>query len=140
MRIGIDGGAWLNRRGYGRFARSLLGALARRDDGDRYLLFVDPVTGRQPDLPAGFQTVTVRTRRPPALAAGATSRRSLADLWRMGRAVARERPDLLFFPSVHTFFPLLRPLPCMITIHDVIAEHHSRLIFPRRRFARPGSC
>src|SRR5258707_1246573 len=30
LRIGIDGGCWLNRRGYGRYTRSLLSALARR--------------------------------------------------------------------------------------------------------------
>lgn len=34
--IGIDGRCWLNRRGYGRYTRNLLKALARRDDEDRY--------------------------------------------------------------------------------------------------------
>ena len=135
MRIGLDGGCWLNRRGYGRFSRSLLKALARRDDGDQYVLFVDPQTAEEPDLPPSFEKVVVRTDRPPAQAASATGRRGLPDLWRMGRTVARHRLDAFFFPSVYTFFPLLRPIRTIVAIHDVIAEHHPKMVFARRRFA-----
>lgn len=133
MRIGIDGGCWLNRRGYGRYARSLLNALAVRADGDEYVLFVDPETARDPTLPASFQTVVVPTRRPPAEAASASGRRDLTDLWRMGWAVARHPPDVFFFPSVYTFFPLLRPIRSIVAIHDVIAERHPKHVFARRR-------
>ena len=133
MRIGIDGGCWLNRRGYGRYARSLLNALAVRADGDEYVLFVDPETARDPTLPASFQTVVVPTRRPPAEAASASGRRDLTDLWRMGWAVARHPPDVFFFPSVYTFFPLLRPIRSIVAIHDVIAERHPKQVFARRR-------
>ena len=135
LRVGIDGGCWLNRRGYGRYARSLLKALARQDDGIRYVLFVDPLTARELDLPPGFDTVVVPTRHPPAQAASASGRRALGDLWRMGRAVARERLDVFFFPSVYTFFPLLRPVRAVVAIHDVIAEHHPNMVFARRRLA-----
>ena len=133
MRIGIDGGCWLNRRGYGRYARSLLKALASRHDGDEYVLFVDPETARDPSLPPSFQTVVVPTRHPPAEAASASGRRDLTDLWRMGWAVARHRLDVFFVPSVYTFFPLLRPVRSIVAIHDVIAERHPRQVFARRR-------
>lgn len=135
LRIGLDGGCWLNRRGYGRYARGLLSALAWRRDGDRYLLFVDPETARAPDLPSGFERVVVPVRRPPARAASASGRRDLLDLWRMAWAVAGHRLDVFFFPSVYTFFPLLRPIRAVVAIHDVIAEHYPEMVLGRRRFA-----
>ena len=42
MRIGIDGGCWLNRRGYGRYTRGVLSALARQDGDDEYFI---PIVG-----------------------------------------------------------------------------------------------
>jgi len=135
LRIGVDGGCWLNRRGYGRYARSLLSALAQRADGDRYVLFLDRETAAAPDLPPNFERVVVPTRRPPAQAASASGRRDVMDLWRMAWAVAHSPLDVFFFPSVYTFFPLLRPIRTLVTIHDVIAEHHPRMVFARRRLA-----
>lgn len=135
LRIGIDGGCWLNRRGYGRYARSLLSALERREDGDRYFLFVDRETAKAPDLPARFEKVVVPTSQPPAKAASASGRRSLFDLWRMGWTAARYPLDIIFFPSVYTFFPLLRPTRAVVAIHDVIAEHHPTKVFARRHLA-----
>jgi glycosyltransferase involved in cell wall biosynthesis len=134
LRVGVDGACWSNRRGYGRYARSLLAALARRGDGDRYVLFVDPETARA-SLPAGLERVVVPTRRPPAAAASASGRRDLLDLGRMAWGVARHRLDVFFFPSVYTYFPLLRPVPAVVAVHDVIAEHHPRLVFARRDLA-----
>src|SRR5262245_44992708 len=37
MRIGIDGCCWSNRRGYGRFTRELLTALAEYDRSNQYV-------------------------------------------------------------------------------------------------------
>ena len=135
LRIGIDGGCWLNRRGYGRYTRSLLAALAKRDDGDQYILFIDRETAAAPDLPPRFEQVIVPTSQPPAQAASASGRRSVRDLFRMGWAVARYPLDAFFFPSVYTFFPLLRPVRTVVAIHDVIAERHPHMVFARRRFA-----
>jgi glycosyltransferase involved in cell wall biosynthesis len=53
----------------------------------------------------------------------------------MTRAVAATPLDLFFFPAAYTYFPLLRPPKTIVAIHDVIAEHHPRLVFPRRRLA-----
>ena len=135
LRIGIDGGCWLNRRGYGRYTRSLLSALARREDDDQYFIFVDRETAKAADLPGRFYKVIVPIVQPPSRAASATGRRTVGDLCRMGWAVARYPLDVFFFPSVYTFFPLLRPLPAIVAIHDVIAEHHPDLVFGRRRLA-----
>jgi glycosyltransferase involved in cell wall biosynthesis len=136
LQIGVDGACWSNRRGYGRYTRSLLSALARLGSADeRYALFVDGETARAPDLPAPFEKVVVRTRRPAAEAASAAGRRDAVDLMRMTWAVARARPDVFFFPSVYTFFPLLPPVRVVVTIHDVIADEHPDLVFPRRRLA-----
>lgn len=134
LRIGVDGGCWLNRRGYGRYARGLLLALARRQDGNEYVLFLDPEGAKASDLPAGFKKVVVRTGQPIAQAASASGRRSLGDLWRMARTVARHPLDGFFFPSVYTYFPLFHRLPALVAIHDVIAEHHPTMVFARKRF------
>jgi glycosyltransferase involved in cell wall biosynthesis len=53
----------------------------------------------------------------------------------MGRTVARYPLDVFFFPSVYTFFPLLRSTRTIVTIHDVIAEHHPKQVFARQRLA-----
>jgi glycosyltransferase involved in cell wall biosynthesis len=94
------------------------------------------VTAGEPDLPPGFEVVTVPGVEPPAEAASSTGRRRLADLWRMSAAVARHRLDLFFFPSVYTFFPLVRPVRSIVTVHDVIAEHHPHLVFAEPRLRR----
>src|SRR5262249_7784474 len=41
MRIGVDGGCWSNRRGYGRFLRELLEALLQEGSGHEYTIFLD---------------------------------------------------------------------------------------------------
>ena len=136
LRIGVDGACWSNRRGYGRYTRSLLAALAQLGGaGERYTLFLDEDTSRQCDLPASFERVIVRTAEPPAQAASAQGHRGIGDLVRMTRAVARARPDVFLFPSVYTFFPIVGRARAVVTIHDVIAERHPEMIFPRRDLA-----
>ena len=49
MKIGIDGSCLSNRRGFGRFARQLLGALAKQPGRHQFTVFVDgpsAATGR----------------------------------------------------------------------------------------------
>lgn len=133
LRIGIDGGCWSNWRGYGRYTRNLLSALAARDEGNEYLMFMDRESAAGNDLPPGMQAVVVPLSEAPGKAASASGRRTIADLLRMSRAVARYRLDAFFFPSVYTYFPLIRPVPTIVAIHDVIAERHPEMIFPNRR-------
>ena len=50
MHVGIDASSWDNERGFGRFTRSLVEALAKRDSGIRYtLLFDTPTVRRVPE-------------------------------------------------------------------------------------------
>ena len=41
MKIGIDGTCWWNKRGFGRMARELLGAMFVLDSDHEFYLFID---------------------------------------------------------------------------------------------------
>jgi alpha-1,3-rhamnosyl/mannosyltransferase len=133
IHVGIDATTWWNPRGYGRFTRELLKALAARQGigGFRYSLLID----RLPDasLPTAFDVIahpTGRTVNEAAVGDGARSPRAMLLL---SRAAAQARFDLFWFPTVYSFFPLTRPVPCVVTHHDVIAERNPKLTFPTRR-------
>lgn len=123
--IGVDAACWAQARGYGRFARGILRAMAASAGGDRLVLFADPETAEAIDLegPAA-RVVPVRLRQRPIEAATAAKRRAALDLGRLARAVKREPLDAFFFPSLYTWFPLPRGLPSVVTIHDAIPERH----------------
>ncbi|MCB9832898.1 MAG: glycosyltransferase family 4 protein [Planctomycetes bacterium] len=131
MRIGIDLTSWANGRGYGRFTRELVAALLDLDSGHDFLLYIE---AENAGLPAALadraEIVPVTLSATPSVAAGAESARSPFDLWRMRRAVARRRPDLLFYPTVYSWFPPPRGLANLVCIHDAIAER-----FPQHCFA-----
>ncbi len=131
--IGIDATTWANRRGYGRFTRGLLPKLAEQANPERLVLFLDRVSASDDNLPPGVRQVVVPLDDIPTRAASAQGHRSVADLLRMSRAVAASPLDLFFFPSAYTYFPLIRPVRTVVTIHDVIAESHPFLVFPKRR-------
>jgi glycosyltransferase involved in cell wall biosynthesis len=135
MRIGVDVASWANRRGYGRFTRSLLGALVEMDRRNEYVFFADAHTAATHRFPPAVRLVAVATDEPPVRAASAASRRSIRDMLRMTRAVARERVDVFFFPTVYTYFPLLGRARVVVGIHDTIAEDHTDLVFPGGRGA-----
>lgn len=132
MRIGIDGATWENARGYGRFTRELVRALVKRDARNEYVLFVSPLVARD-DLPPNAQIVTVQTRRAPALAASADGFRSPQDLWAFTRALAAARLDLVFFPAVYSFVPVLQPRRIVVAIHDTIPERFPQHVFKNAR-------
>ncbi len=136
MRIGVDGGTWSNRRGYGRFLRELLSALSEIDRQNDYLLFLDSAADPAGPWPARVEPRFVPTKTPVAEAARADGRRSLPDLARMSFAVARERLDVFFFPTVYSYFPLLRPVRTVVGVHDTIAENHPALAFASPRNER----
>ncbi len=81
MRIGIDATCWSNHRGFGRFVRELLQAIARLGTDDAYVLFADRQTAAAAEFPSGWQVVVGDTAEAPVQAAAADSRRSLRDLW-----------------------------------------------------------
>src|SRR5260370_18256868 len=140
MRIGIDGGCWSNRRGYGRFLHELLEALLKLDAGHRYTIFLDRASLRSFSLGGLIEPVLVPTAEGVAEAATAAGRRSIADLLRMSWAVARRPLDLFFFPSVYSYFPLLRPVPMILGMHDTIADRNPQFTFASRRQALFWKC
>jgi glycosyltransferase involved in cell wall biosynthesis len=131
MRIVVDGGTWTNDRGYGRFTREILTAAAALPSAHRFSLVID--SSAPPELPLPFPAVRVTLGAPPGLAAAADGRRSVADLWRMSRALSAQPGDCVFFPSVYTFVPLLDRRPVVVCIHDAIAERFPAMIFATAR-------
>jgi len=128
MRIGIDASCWWNRRGFGRFTRGLLRAMFAASRGHRFCLFVDQPP--EPEMTQGdVRVVEVKTARAVTKSAVAADHRSLRDILSFSRAVAREPLDLLFFPAVYSWFPVVGRLPTVVTPHDAIAEHFPDLIF-----------
>lgn len=133
MNIGVDATCYANLRGYGRFTRQVLPALVERSPRDTFVCFVDRRAAEAFDVRhANVRTVVVDLSQSPTLAAAADGRRSVADLWRLSRAVSREPLDVFFFPSVYTFFPLPPGLPAVVTIHDTIVERFPQLTLPGR--------
>ena len=128
MRIGIDGGCWNVKRGYGRFLRELVAATAGLESKHQFLVFLDRAGFRDFPLKAPFQAILVDAGDTVA-SAGAASRRKLSDLLRMSLAVRRERLDVFFFPSVYSWFPLLDRTPTLLGIHDTIADRNPEYSF-----------
>lgn len=129
MRVGVDATSWVNRRGYGRFARNVLRALVERDRTTVYLMYIDSTTVVHADLPAQSKARTVNLQRPPSEAASASSSRSISDLLRMAFAVRRDRPDVFLFPSLYTYFPVIGT-PTVVGIHDAIPTEFPELTVP----------
>lgn len=130
LHVGVDATTWRNDRGFGRFTRELVTALAERNTGFRYTLFFDqpPVA----PVPAGVDVVSARTGRTLAESSMGTSARSPAYLWQMARLVRQARCDIFFFPAVYSYFPILGAPPCVICYHDTTAERIPHLLFPTR--------
>lgn len=134
LHVGIDATTWRNDRGFGRFTRELVTALAARNSGFRYTLFFDqPINEAVPD---GVAVVSASTRRTlTESAVGATSR-SIGYLLRMGRLTRHARCHVFFFPAVYSYFPLLSRTPCVVCYHDTTAERLPEYVFPTKRNLR----
>jgi alpha-1,3-rhamnosyl/mannosyltransferase len=130
IHVGVDATSWTNERGFGRFTRSLLRALAERDAGFGYTLLFD----RAPpgDLPANTAVRCAATTDTLTQSAVGSSSRSLAYLWTMGQLARKERFDVFFFPAVYSYFPLLARVPKVVCFHDATAERFPELVFPGR--------
>ncbi|MBV8609074.1 MAG: glycosyltransferase family 1 protein, partial [Singulisphaera sp.] len=106
MRIGIDGSCLANRRGFGRFARQMLVALAEAPSRHEFVVFVDRPSSPVVHVPGRFERVEVELGEAPSRAASASGRRRIGDMLAMGRAVARTGLDLIYFPATYSFFPV----------------------------------
>ena len=133
MRIGIDGGCLANRRGFGRFARQTLAALGDAGSAHEFAVLVDRPSLDVVRVPERFETIAVEVRQAPSVAASARGRRGVRDLLAMGRAAARARLDLIFFPASYSFFPVWNVPRVVVTMHDTLALAHPGLVFPSWR-------
>lgn len=134
MRIGVDASCWVNGRGYGRFTRELVPRLIREAAEDHFLLFIDAAQAERIETACpDAEIVPVQLGASPTEAAAADTARSPIDMLRMTRAVRRARPDVLFFPSVYSFFPAPPGMRTVVTIHDAIVERFPELTIPSRK-------
>ena len=120
MHVGVDASSWDNERGFGRFTRSLVAALAARDTGFRYTLVFDRTPERP--VPEGVATTVAGASRTMAAAASGKGARAGADMISMSRAASRLGADLFFFPASYAFYPMLSRVPKLVCIHDTIPE------------------
>lgn len=134
MRIGIDTTCWANERGYGRYTRELLAAMAPQARAHTLVCFLDDLSFTRFDLAAPhIEPVRVPLHTAPTVAAASGGGRSPFDMLRLTQAVRRAGVDVFFSPSVYGFFPLPPGLPAAITIHDAIAERFPALTLPTWR-------
>jgi alpha-1,3-rhamnosyl/mannosyltransferase len=130
LHVGVDATSWSNERGFGRFTRGLLAALAARDSGFRYTLLFDRPPERA--LPEKLAVLCATTRRALGESAVGASSRSPGYLWTMGRLARREKFDIFFFPTLYSYFPLFSRVPCVVCFHDATAQRMPQLLFPTR--------
>lgn len=130
LHVGIDATSWANDRGFGRFTRELVTALAARSTGFRYTLLFD----RKPhdSVPPGVEVISARTKRTLTESAVGTTSRSVSYLWRMGQVAREAQFDVFFFPAVYSYFPIPARIPCIVCYHDTTAERFPELVFPTR--------
>jgi alpha-1,3-rhamnosyl/mannosyltransferase len=134
MRIGVDATCWANGRGYGRFTRQLLPAMADLAPDDEFICLLDRDAADRFDLiRPNVRPALVPQGRAPTEAAAAEGYRAPADMLRLTRAVWRERPAVFFSPSVYTYFPLPPGQRALVTVHDAIAERFPELTLPSPR-------
>lgn len=131
IHVGIDATPWENDRGFGRFTRNLIGALAKRDTGFRYTLLFDHPPSH--DVPDNVDVKIAGSERSMSEASSGTSVRGGADLLTMVRAARNLNSDLFFYPAVYSYYPLLARRPSVVCFHDTIPERFPDLIFPTRR-------
>jgi glycosyltransferase involved in cell wall biosynthesis len=132
MRVGVDATCWSNRRGYGRYTRALLTALLELDQQNHYTFFADYESEEFP-LPSGVELFRIATKVPTIQAAGADSRRSVADLWAVAQAIRQANTDVIFFPSEYTYVPVITRTPQIVTLHDATSELVPEMVFPNQR-------
>ncbi len=131
MRVGIDASCWTNPRGYGRYTRGLVSALLAERGRHTFTLLADrPDDGDRWPLPGGCEVIPVAAQQAASAAASAGGRRSLRDIRAFSRAAGRAGFDVLFYPSVFTYFPAPAGPVTLVGVHDVIAERFPELVFP----------
>ena len=130
VRIGVDATSWRNDRGFGRFTREFITALAARNSRFHYTLVLDQPL--EEELPPGVDSLIVGTADNLNENAVGDRTRSPTYLWQMGAAVRKAKFDIFYFPAVFSYFPLLANVPCIVCYHDTTAERIPHLLFPTK--------
>src|SRR5690606_6739695 len=107
--------------------------LAKHRGDHQIVVVVDGPSAASVELPEGVEVLVVDIREAPSAAASARGRRRFRDMLAMGRAVARARFDLMYFPATYTFYPVWRAPRLVVTMHDTLPLEHPELVFPTRR-------
>lgn len=128
--IAIDATPWDNERGFGRFTRNLVAALAARDTGFRYTLLFDQEPTRP--VPDGVEIRIAGSELSMSEASSGAKARGGADLLTMAKAARRIDCDVFFYPAVYSYFPLPARRPTVVCYHDTIPERFPDLIFPKK--------
>ena len=134
IHVGIDATTWSNDRGFGRFTREFVSALAARarQPGSRFrytLVFDQPP---EFPVPGGVETIIASTKGNLNEASQGDNARSIGYLWRMGQIVRQARFDLFYYPAVYSYFPLFSRVPKIICYHDTTAERLPEYLFPTK--------
>lgn len=130
VHVGIDCTSWENERGFGRFTRNLVAALAMRDTGFRYTLLFESAPGFP--VPDGVETVIAATSIAMSDASSGTSARRGGDMLATAMAARRIGADLFFYPAVYSYYPFPGLTPTIVCFHDTIPERFPDLIFPSK--------
>ena len=133
MRIGIDATCWANDRGYGRFTREIVTALARQAGDHEFVCFLDRRSASRFALSLPNVRAVVVETEPAALAASTGSRRAIRDMLQLTGAVRNAHLDVFYSPSVYGYFPLPPGLPAAVSVLDAIAERFPDLTLPTWR-------
>ena len=130
MRVGVDATSWLNRRGFGRFARNAVTRLVELDRERTYVLFTGEIEAAEVSFPEAAEHRHVALTRSASAPGGANRR--LGDVLRLTRAARRARLNAFLFPSIYTYFPV-PGIPAIVGLHDTTAEDFPELTLVRRR-------
>jgi len=127
MHIGVDATTRQNKRRYGRYIRALLRALLQIDSVNHYTFVTDTALE---DVPDGVEMKLIKASAPTVTAAASDGRRTLRDMWQMSRGLSDPSFDLLLFPTVYSYVPVLSSARKIVIIYDVIAEKFAHLTLP----------
>jgi len=130
--IGVDATTWWNKRGFGRFTRGQLGAMLAEPRGNKFVLFVDQDPAEEM-LHRHVEVVRVATSATVTDSAVAEGSRGVRDVLAFSRQVSRHRIDVFWFPAVYSWYPISSRIPAVVTFHDAIAEHFTKLVLPSLR-------
>ena len=135
MKILIDACSWSNQRGFGRYTREIVHAMASQASGEgaRLRLLADAATAERVRAETELECVGVEGRRGAAEDREAGGSRPILDLFALRRAAQKQDADVIYYPAVFSYFPKPRGSRAAVTLHDAIAEHHPRLVLPNWR-------